>query len=566
MPKLIQWSRLAATLAVIGTAGCKSLEVTNPNAPDAERAFSDPGAVAGLVTGAMRNWVQVRESFDGALVLSAMADAYTASWNNFNLRYYTSYGNECPQRCGWDNRPTSNFRVQIETFWYGYYGLLSSVNDVLTAIRINDVQIGSPANTKMLEAVSVMLQGVVFSQIALNYDQGFIVDEATDLSNPLALPLEDRATIRDAAIAKFNEAIALMQASPFAATPGTWLGATNGPSYSSAQLIKLIRTMQAEALAYFPRSAAENATVNWAQVATYASQGMSTAGGSDLEFYVDQVNMLSGLKFWSNDGSTMRVDTRLAAIITAGSDPSKVHVTPWPGGSGNPRPNAFDARVGDGGWGPADDFIGTGTVAATSNSGTEFAWSSKAIFNPTRGQYHQSNLIHVRYTYLSSPGYGLPGEDGTGPAPVYIRSMNDLLWAEGLIRGGGSAAQAATLINTTRVGKGHLAALTGAEGQAALLSALNYENDIELLGIGPTPFYNRRRRDELWPMTPRHMPIPAKELSVLKKELYSFGGPTNPTGLAPSLSVSGRATPTARQIGDAIVREQLRAGQRGGRQ
>jgi len=97
------------------------------------------------------------------------------------------------------------------------------VNDVLTAIRINDVQIGTPANTKMLESVAVMLQGVVFSQIALNYDQGFIVDEATDLSNPLALPLEDRAAIRDAAIAKFTEAASLMAATPFSATPSSFL-------------------------------------------------------------------------------------------------------------------------------------------------------------------------------------------------------------------------------------------------------------------------------------------------------------------------------------------------------
>ena len=558
MRKLTQWSRLAAMLAVIGTAGCKSLEVTNPNAPDAERAFSDPGAVAGLVTGAMRNWVQIRENFDGALVLSTMADAYTASWNNFNLRYYTSYGNECPQRCGWDNRPTSNFRTQIEAFWYGYYGLLSSVNDVLTAIRINDVQIGTPANTKMLESVAVMLQGVVFSQIALNYDQGFIVDEATDLSNPLALPLEDRAAIRDAAIAKFTEAASLMAATPFSATPSTWLGATNGPTYSSAQLIKLIHTMQAEALAYFPRTAAENAQVNWAQVATYASQGISTAGGSDFQFYTDLTNMFSGLKYWSNDGGTMRVDTRLAAVLTAGPVPSKVHVTPWPGPPGNPRPQAFDARVGDGSWGPSDDIVGSGTVAETAAAGSEFAWSSKAIFNPTRGQYHQSNLIHIRYTYRSSPGYGLPGEDGTGLTPVYLKSMNDLLWAEGLIRGGGSAATAAALINNTRVGKGHLTALTGGEGQPALLAALHYENMTELLGIGASPFYERRRNDELWPMTPRHMPIPAKELSVLKKELYSFGGPGNPTGLAPSLSLSGRSIPTARQIGDALIKEQLR--------
>ena len=186
MRKLMQWSRFAAVAALVGTAGCKSLEVTNPNAPDAARAFSDPGAVAGLVTGAMRNWVQTRQAFNGALVLSTMADAYTASWNNFNLRYYTSYGNECAQRCGWDNRVTSNFRVQVETYWYGFYGILSSVNDVLTAIRINNVTVVSAANTKQLEAIAVMLQGVVFSTIALNYGGGPVGVEtmAAALSEP----------------------------------------------------------------------------------------------------------------------------------------------------------------------------------------------------------------------------------------------------------------------------------------------------------------------------------------------------------------------------------------------
>jgi len=203
MRKLTEWSRLAAIVAIMGT-GCKSLEVVNPNAPDAARAFSDPGAVQGLVTGAVRNWVQIRTNYDGALVATAMADSYSASWNNFNLRYYTSYGNECPQRCGWDNRPTSNFRFQIEAFWYGYYGLLSSANDVLTAIRKNDVIIGSEANTQQLEAISVMLQGVVFSAIALNYDQGFVVTEATDLTDPLSLPVALRDELRDSAVAKFD--------------------------------------------------------------------------------------------------------------------------------------------------------------------------------------------------------------------------------------------------------------------------------------------------------------------------------------------------------------------------
>ncbi len=574
MRKLTEWSRLAAALAVLG-AGCKSLEVVNPNAPDAARAFSDPAAVAGLVTGAVRSWVQTRQSYDGALVLSTMADGYTASWNNFNLRYYTSYGNECPNRCGWANDPTDGHRFEIENFWYGYYSLLSSVNDVLRAVRGNNVVIGDVANTKMLEAVSVMLQGAVFANIAINYDQGFIVTEATDLSNPLTLATAPRATMRDSALAKFDQAIALMQATAFAGTPATWLGATNGPSYSSAQMIQLIHTMKAEVLANYPRNAAENATVDWAKVTTEASQGMSSGTPFDYKFYDDLgTNMIDGEKNWSNDITTMRVDTRLAHLITNGPNPAKIHADPWPTG-GNPQPNAFDRRVGDGSWGPAGDFLGVNTVGQTGNGGTDFAFAGKAIFRAARGQYHQSNLGQIRYSYLAYPGYGLPSENGMGLAAVYTATVNDLLWAEGLLRSGGSAALAASKINKTRVTRGGLSTLTGAEGTAALLNALQYEQEIEELGINSLPFYNRRRGTPegwaltaacpsiicLWPDTPRQMPIPAKELSILQKELYSFGGPGQ-SDFAPPAYENGQPVWSARQIGDALLKAQLETARR----
>ena len=570
MRKLTEWSRLLAIAAVVSTAGCKSLEVVNPNNPDAQRAFSDPGAVAGLVTGAMRNWVQLRTNYDGALLLSAMADTYSASWNNFNLRYYTSYGVECPNRCGWANTPSSPFRFQIESFWYGYYSLLSSVNDVLKAIRDNDVILTDAPTTKAYEAASVMLQGVVFSNIALNYDQGFIVDEETDLSTPekvTELPLSTRAEMQAAAIEKFDAAIALLTATPFNASPNTWLGAP-GPSYSSADLIKLIRTMQAELLAYYPRNAAEDAQVNWAQVATYASQGISSGTPKDFHYADDNVNMNNGLLEWSQAIFTMRTDTRLAHVITNGPDPSKIHRTPWVGQ--DPAPNAFDHRVGDGSWGPEDDFSGCGTNVEDAGAGTDFAYCANNFLNPARGTFHFSNLVHVRYSYAASVGSGLPGEDGTGDTPIYIPAQNDLLWAEGLVRGGGSTALAATKINNTRVTRGHLSALTGAEGSAVLLAAIRYENDIELLGTGPQPFYNRRRETPegwqlaqacpgnicLWPDTPRHMPIPAKELSVLRRELYTFGGPGQPD-LSPSNFMAGEPVWNVRKIADALRKSEL---------
>ena len=571
MRTLTQRSRHAVALVALVTLGCKSLEVTNPNAPDAAGGLSDIGSIQGLVTGAMRNWVQTRQSYDGALVLSAMADSYSASWNNFNLRYYTSYGVECPSRCGWDNASISPYRFEIENFWYGYYGILSSVNDVLRAIRINGVALGSAGNTKMHEAISVMLQAVVYANIALNYDQGFAPDENDDVSTfagAAGLPLYPRATMRDKAIAKFDAAIAILSANPFAASPSTWLGAVNGPSYSSAQFIRLIRTMEAELLAYFPRTPTE--TVSWAQVKTYAEGGMSSGTPFDLTFYQDLVNMADGVKNWSNDMTTMRLDTRLAHVITNGPNPALIHETPWTDDA--PQPNAFDKRVGDGSWGPDDDLLGVGTVAATANAGSDFAWQEFNVMNPARGVFHFGNLTQIRYSYAAYPGYGLPDEDGTGLVPVYTATMNDLLWAQALIETGQNLPLAASLINKTREVRGGLSHLTGGEGVSALRQAVLYEQEVELLGIGPTPFYLRRRSTPdgwtltaacpgivcLWPQTPRQMPIPGKELGVLQKELYSFGGPLLPDA-APSYDGQGNTIWTVKQIGAAIMKANLEA-------
>jgi len=534
MIRSMTWRGLAAALAVFG-AGCSGdLDVENPNAPDAARAFSDPATIAAVAGGTIRTWLLSREDYNSGLLLNSMADGYTASWNNWNLRYYTSEGNECPVRCGWANVLTSAQYIQLETYWYGYYSALSSANDALTAIRKNNVIITSAATTRMIETITVMMQGIVFGNIALNYDQGFIVDEDTDLSDPLALPLVTAVEMQAAALEKLNEAHALASANTFT-TPPSWTGLAQGSSYTNLQMAQLIRTLQAELVAHFPRNAAQNAAVStaqWNQVAQWAAQGVSAAPGFDYGLFQDLNVFYDGTRNWGNDITTMRVDTRLSAVITAGPDPAKVHVTPWPSPDGNPPPDAYDLRVGNGTWGPEDDFNGAGSLAGDAGAGTDFAYAGGNPYPAARGLYHYSNLGHIRYSYLAYPGYGLPEEDGTGFAPIYSQTFNDLLWAEGLIRGGGDKAQAAALINKTRVGRGGLTPVSGGDGDAALLAALQYEQDIELLGLGATIYYNHRRIDKLAAMTPRQMPIPAKELGLLALELYSFGGPGNPAGIS----------------------------------
>lgn len=546
-----------AALLVVGVAGACDLNVGNPNAPDAPRAFSDPAGLEQLLSGALRTWVETRESYF-LMGLNAQADNYTASWNNAAIRFYSSVGSDCPSRCGWTNSSTAPEAAggpTVEAAWYGYHTVLSSANDVLGAVGRGvcfdgDCSVDS-TKTKRAIAVGKMLQGMALAGIATLYDSGFAVDETTDLSNPLAIPFNTRAEVRDFALQKFNEAYTAAGSAPWI-SEADWFG-LGGKTYSNVQIQQLIRTMQAELIALWPRNGAENAVADWASVVTYASQGVSSGAPYDWSYFVDINAAECGtfcIKTWGNSIGTMRVDTRVAAMLTSN------HADPWPDPGGNPCPTvSADLRVGDGTWGPSDDFNGYATTAATANAGTDFACSGVAPFNPARGQYHQSNLAHIRYNHLAGTGERLPQGspdcplsapcDGSGDNPLYTTQMNDLLWAEGLLRSGGSKVTAAGLINNSRVGRGGLSALTGAEADTVLYDALHYEQEIEFMGQGTDPLFNRRRQGSLTAGTPRQMPVPAKELDVLLREVYTFGGPGQP-----DMSASQNGGARIRSVGE----------------
>ena len=520
MKHLLRLPGIWAVAALVGISACGNLDVANPNEPDARRALSDPLGVQAIAGGTFRTWFNTHQGMDAAGPLTTMADSYTASWNNYYMRLYSSslissdgpgcIG--CAARTHWRNDPAEVERTAVEHNWYGYYSALSSANDVVTAIRKNNVVITNAANTKMIEAVGVLMQGMTMGELSLNYDSAFVVDETSDPAN---LTFSYRLAVRDAAVAKLEAAAALAAANAFT-TPASW---TNGTAYDNTQIARLARTYAARLLAYYARNGSENGQTNWAKVATLASAGISTGSAFDFQFTGDGGNLFwDDLKGWSNDLTTERVHTRVAHML----DPV-TQKDPWPNPNGNPQPNSLDKRLGDGSYGTAADAAAWFTTPKTAKAGTDFAWSSKNIFRPARGMYHQSNITHIRYDYASfSDPAGTGG--GFGIDPVITATENDLLWAEGLIRSGGSLLTAANLINNTRVGRGGLPLATPADLTAGLLTKLQYEQDIELMGLGDAVFFNRRRIDGLEPLTPRQMPVPAKELQVLRKALYTYGG------------------------------------------
>src|SRR3989442_1419166 len=291
-----------ALAAAVATGGCQ-LDVTNPNAPDANRAFGDPAGLQQLLGGAFRTWVEARDGYY-VMPLTTTANNYTASWNNASIRFYSSVAEQ---------------------------------NPVLPAGRA-----ASP-------------------------------------------PFNSRTEMRAAALQKFEAAYATAAVYPTWKTEKEWMGVDGGVAYTNVQIRQLIRTMEAELIAMWPRNSTENAAADWASVKNYASQGVSSGAPFNWQFNIDISARDAGIEYvksWGNSILTMRVDTRVAALITTN------HVDPWPLG-GNPCPTTSpDLRVGNGGYGThhKPDF---GTVAADAASGTDYACSTAAIFPAARGQYHQ---------------------------------------------------------------------------------------------------------------------------------------------------------------------------------
>lgn len=168
MSKLLRRPEIWAVAVLVSVSACGNLDVANPNEPDAKRALSDPQGVQAIAGGTFRTWFNTHQGMDGAGPLTTMADSYTASWNNYYMRLYSlslrsSEGPNCvgcAARTNWRNDPADAERTAVEHYWYGYYSALSSANDVLTAIRTNNVVITDAANTKMVETAAVLMQGM----------------------------------------------------------------------------------------------------------------------------------------------------------------------------------------------------------------------------------------------------------------------------------------------------------------------------------------------------------------------------------------------------------------------
>jgi hypothetical protein len=477
---------LAAGGVILALAACsQDLSIPNNNQPDTKRAISTPSDVEQLAATALSDWHAGTNAENPALAFAVMADALTGSYNNFGMNLSSS-----EPRIAYPNNTTGgDYTAMAQDPWYNNYTALGEANDALTAMA-NGLEVSDG-----YKEVAELTQGLTLGNIALIFDKGWTVDETMELPVPVE-DVKPYGEVAAFALSKLDAVIAATASATWELPNDVLPLATVDPT--AENIGKIANTMAARILAYTPRNSTENDAVDWARVLQYASHGISS--GTPFDFSVIEDNgtiWWDGYKAYGNYGPWLRVSMRV------------IHEM-------NPSlPERYTS---------CSSIAQDSTGFADARYATDFTYVTDIPFACARGAWHFSNWEHSRYGTKATTGdVTWFASTFTGAAPMVLAAENDLLWAEALVRTGGDLNLAADKVNNTRVGRGHLPAV--GPNADDIMDAIHYEQDVELLTTGGgLQWWNRRRIDGLQPGTPRHLPIPAKELEVDELPIYTFGG------------------------------------------
>ena len=254
---------LSGAFALVGSA-CADLAVTNFNDPDRERAITTPSDVETLISGSFSTWWGVAHySYPGS-ALSTSADAHSSSWGNWGMR---NAGWE--PRIEFDNSPSYSYNNVTETPWQDSYAALAGVRDGLVAISEGIVIMeGEDDVTQRAVAFGKFVQALSLSNLAMLFDQAFVVDETSDLESLELVPYDQ---VWAAAQTKYAEAMTIAGSNTFT-IPASWVAFKT--SWSQDDFADFMRAFRTRYSTQIHRTEAERTGMNWAGVLTDLSAGL----------------------------------------------------------------------------------------------------------------------------------------------------------------------------------------------------------------------------------------------------------------------------------------------------
>ena len=485
------------------------LNTENKNQPDQARALASPSDVESLVKGSIVSYFEAH-NYGGYEHLIVSADVMSCSWGNAMMKLSSS-----EPRVELPNTTSYSYAYAIENNWYRMYRAISAANDGLRAIE-GGLEVGDGgADNKRLETFAKLVQGLSHGLLACFYDRAFIFDETIDLNTDI-LEMKPYTEVMAAAISQLEEAAALADANSFT-MDGWWYGL----NLTNEDISKLAHSFIARYLAQVARTPAERAAVNWSSVKDHVSKGVTETFAPYGDGYNNWIH--TGQRFHNDRGASW---ARMDYKFIGGADESDGYKD-WLATDVQLRTEFImdisDARVTTG-----EDADGDGLEDEGLYAGTR----SGSPFRANRGTYHFSRYSFHRYADYANNGY-------VDAMPILNLAEMDMLTAEAELHAGNGDA-AAALIDKYQADLGGypssvgtaignmsdpMGPIDGPVSPGTLWAMLKYNKmmEIALTGVG-VEFFDIRGWGDMTVNTAVHHPVPAKELGVLQRELYSFGG------------------------------------------
>ena len=522
-------NKLAPTVLALalGFTGC-DLQVDNPNAPDRARALAGPDDVETLIASSFLKVWEIGHYWNNAnFAFGHMSSRHTATWGNMGMN---DLGRE--PREPLPNSPTYRWAYVFEANWGDAYGGISAASDGIRAVEAGlEIGPGGERNARAVAFASAS-QAILSCLLSLWYDQSFIVDHTTDLGGELETVDYN---------AMFSYAMGQLDAAESAARSGSftledsWI---NGNPWSNSELADYLVSWKARCAANLPRSDAEAAGANWGQIISNSQNGIRdvVVVGEDSSSDSPWFDGLKSLMQENNTWHRMHMDW----VGMADQSGEYQDWLSFPTEQRTARQMSFgdDKR-----FPPVNEngAMSDPVSPSVASSGPRSRYNSTIIFRPERGTYRQSHYGDARYDhYTLSCSFCF-----NGPMEHMTAQEMDHYVAEGHYRMGNFAG-AAEIVNKTRMEAGLPAAPanptdavpSNAAGECTprkrydtqgrcgnLRDAMWFEHFENVFNVfGGLEFWHGRRNDLLPAGTGQHLPIPAADLEVLQRDIYTFGG------------------------------------------
>ncbi len=383
----------------------------------------------------------------------------------------------------------------------------------------------------MVQAFARFVLGLSHASLAAFYDQGFKVDETTDMARPQE-PLDYRALMEEA-FGYLDEAITIAGSADFT-LPFEWMQA----EVTSQDLVRIARSYKARFRAQVARTPTERAEVNWNAVIADAEAGIQ----SDFNIFMDwNAGWYNGFLDYATDTGWNSLSYFMYGMADqSGNIQEWLDMYHWEKSHHFPdgRPVLIitpDTRFPQGTT-VEEQRAASGRYFRIMNAEEEGnTWK-----RPDRGPWRWS-------WYKAGPrGQDYYVEKVFSQPEITLAEIR-LLKAEGLYRNG-DLAGAAAIINETRTAAG-LAPTDGSgtnpdcvpklpDGSCGdLWEMLKWEKRMEVVWTGLAGanwWFDGRGWGDLWKDSPLQYPIPCQEMHALQLPCNTYGGPGGKMGSAGS--------------------------------